>query len=279
MHHSLEKCSRSLPLLLHKWEKNVMKLALFLILFSAPTWARPVVLLGHFDAFGRASFNNSERVAKRLLKDLENHPELELKLCALETVFDKSYYQLEDCLKTLPVPPKFILGLGESNCNLKIETMARNLDRTKGPDNEGNERNNSPIIPAGPREIGFLYALPEMYCSLTLVERKIVEVSNNAGTFVCNNLAYQFAHNYPDTEFGFIHVPAQSCKNLETKTQLSVNNLKKMILAAVRAERVERLLTSKSELEVLRNESRNNSCLHEFYKKTKGADEKGFWSF
>lgn len=279
MHHSQEKCSRSLFNLSLRWEENVMKLALFFLLFSAPTWARPVVLLGHFDAFGSASFNNSERVAKRLLSEVKNHPDFDLKLCALETVFDKSYFQLEDCMKDLTTPPKLILGLGEANCNFKIETMARNLDHTKGPDNEGNERKNSVIIPDGPREIGFLYALPQMYCSLTESERSQIQVSNNAGSFVCNNLAYQLAYRYPDTEFGFIHVPANYCKNLETKTKMSVNFLKSMIEASVKTMNVERLLTRKDDLQNIRREYRNDKCLSEFYKKTKGIDEKGFWTF
>lgn len=254
-----------------------MKLALFFLLFSAQTWARPVILLGHFDAFGSAKFNNSERVAKALLNNLRNHSDFELKLCALNTVFDKSFYQLEDCFKDLRDPPKFVLGLGESNCNLKIETMARNRDHTKGADNEGNERKNEVIVSGGPDEIGFLYALPQMYCALSESERADLQVSNNAGSFVCNNLAYQFAHRYPETEFGFIHVPANNCRNLSAKTEMSVKYLAKMIEAAVKTTNVQRLLTRKSELRALREENRNNACLYDFYKRTKGSDEKGLW--
>lgn len=256
-----------------------MNLALFFFLYSVATWARPVVLLGHFDTFGRASFNNSERVAKILLKEVSNHPEFELKICSLETVFDKSFFQLEDCFKALDTTPRLVLALGEANCNFKVETMARNRDHTKGPDNDGIERKNSIIIPGGPNEIGFLYALPQMYCSLSQPERSKIQVSNNAGSFVCNNLAYQFAYHYPDTEFGFIHVPSSFCRNLSEKTQMSVRYLKTMITASVKASNVRRLLTRKEELRLLRNEFKNDQCLYEFYKKTKGIDEKGFWTF
>lgn len=256
-----------------------MKLALVLLMFSSAAMAKPVVLVGYFDPFGRSSFNNSERVAMRLMESLKENPEFELKLCALNTVFDKSYYQMEDCLKALPVAPKLVLGLGESNCNLKIETMARNLDKTKGPDNDGIERNNTVIIPEGPKELGFNYPLAAMYCSLPSADRKDIEVSNNAGSFVCNNLAYQFAYHYPETEFGFIHVPDNDCRNLEAKTTLAVKNLEQMIPAAVKSQVVARLLTKKKELEQLRATVKNDKCLSEFYKRTKGADEKGFWQF
>lgn len=256
-----------------------MKLAFALLMYSAAAMAKPVVLVGYFDPFGRSSFNNSERVAMRLMESLKDHPEFEVKLCSLKTVFDKSFYQMEDCLKALPVPPKLVLGLGESNCNLKIETMARNLDKTKGPDNDGIERNNSVIIPEGPKELGFNYPLGAMYCSVSSENRKDIEVSNNAGSFVCNNLAYQFAYQYPETEFGFIHVPDHDCRNLEAKTTATVKNLAQMIPAAVQSQVVVRLLTKKKELEQLRATVKNDKCLSEFYKRTKGADEKSFWQF
>lgn len=255
-----------------------MKLLVFLALFSGVLWAKPLVLVGHFDAFGKAPFNNSEKVAKVLFEKMKDHPEVELRLCSLTTVFDKSFYQLEDCYKSLPHEPKMILGLGESNCNFKIEIMARNFDKTKGADNEGNERN-AVIIPGAPNEFGFRYPLADMYCSLPQKERAMIEVSNNAGAFVCNNLAYQFAFHYQDVVFGFIHVPANNCRDIETKTATAVSNLESMILASVKKSDVSRFPTKKKEFQILRDSSKADKCLSEFYKRTKGADEKGFWSF
>jgi len=255
-----------------------MKLALFFLLFSIASHARPIVLLSHFDTFGKAPFNNSTKVALALAEKVKNHPDFELKLCNLNTVFDKSFYQIEDCLSALPETPKMILGLGESNCNFKIEIMARNLDKTKGPDNEGNERNNSPIISNGLKEIGFTYPLPQMYCALSETDRKETEVSNNAGTFVCNNMAYQFADKYQDLTFGFIHVPANNCRNLESKNISVLRNLESMIATAVKVNTFTRLPTKKKELDLLRAD-KSNKCLNEFYKRAKGSDEKGFWSF
>lgn len=256
-----------------------MNMMLFYLLFSTSIWARPVVLLGHFDAFGIAPFNNSENVAKALSDRMKNHPEVDLRLCSLQTVFDKSFFQLEDCVKELEVTPALILGLGESNCNFKIETMGRNADKTKGPDNEGNERNHSLIIPDGPKELGLRYPLQDMYCSLSQKDRSEIEVSNNAGSFVCNNLAYQFALNYQDSIFGFIHVPAGNCRNIDQKTVQSVRNLESMIVAAVKSKNVDRLPTKRKELEILREATKGDKCLNEFYKRAKGADEKGLWSF
>lgn len=253
--------------------------ALLLFLVTSSLWARPVVLISYFDAFGKASFNNSEKIAEVLHTKLKDHPSFELRLCALNTVFDKSTYQLEDCLRSLPTTPKLVLGLGEANCNFKIETMGRNLDKTSGPDNEGNERNKTEIIPFGPKAIGLNYPLSQMYCALPTDDRKEVEVSNNAGSFVCNNLAYQMAHQYPELTFGFIHVPSHNCRGLEKKNVMVLRSLGKMILAAVETNSFTRLSTTKNEIEVLRNKYKDHQCLSEFFKRTKGIDEKSRWPF
>ena len=250
---------------------------LFAISFSA--WSRPVVLLSHFDAFGKASFNNSEKIAEALFKKLKDHPEFELRQCALNTVFDKSTYQLEDCIRELPTAPSVVLSLGEANCNFKIETMGRNLDKTSGPDNEGNERNRTEIVPKGPGAIGLNYPLAQMYCALPPEDRKEIEVSNNAGSFVCNNLAYQMSYLYPELTFGFIHVPSHNCRNLAKKDVVTLRNLEKMILAAVKTTSFKRLSTTKIEIEKLRQTHQDNACLSEFFKRTKGIDEKSRWTF
>jgi hypothetical protein len=52
-----------------------------------------------------------------------------------------------------------------------------------------------------------------------------------------------------------------------------------MIEAAVKSDSNQRLATSKQELEFQRETSKDDKCHHEFYKRTKGADEKGFWQF
>lgn len=256
-----------------------MKLALLLLMFSLTSWSRPLVLVSYFDAFDGAPFNNSEKMALALLEKVKDHPEFELKLCGLNTIFDKSTYQLEDCLKSMPVPPQLILGLGEANCNFKVETVGRNFDKSMGPDNEGNERNNSVIIPEAPKVIGLNYPLAQMYCSLPKSDRKDIEVSNDAGSFVCNNLAFQFAQLYRELTFGFIHVPSHHCRNLAKKDQVTLKNLETMISAAVKVKNVERLSTHKKEIQELRQKHQSDQCLSEFYKRTKGVDERSLWTF
>lgn len=251
-----------------------------LLLLSPSLWAKPLVLLSYYDAFGEAPFNNSQVIAKEVYKEMQN-TSVELHLCALNTVFDKSYNQLEDCLKGLDRSPELVLGLGEAACEMKVEMVGRNLDKTFGPDNEGQERNNTPIVPHGEKYLGFTYPLAEMYCALEKDERKNIVVSNSAGSFVCNNTAYQFSHFYPGLASGFIHVPANNCQGLEEKNKIIIQKLVKMIKrgSELTAENAPRLPTTKKEInEARQNLPGNESCQQEFFKRARGVDQRGFWT-
>jgi pyrrolidone-carboxylate peptidase len=258
-----------------------MNLILAAFLFSGTIWARPTVLVSYYDPFGEdAIVNNSETVAKLLWARM--HPEtspVDVLLCPLETKFDESFRELDICVRNMRVPPVMVIGLGETGCGVKIETMGRNLDRTIGPDNAGVERNNQVIIPEAPKAIGFTYPLPEMYCALSDADRAKITVSNNAGSFVCNNTAFQLSWHYPELKNGFMHVANHGCKNIDAKNIEAVNQLAAMITAGARSTTpVVRLPVSKQEMNTLRLEfQRKDKCLYEFYKRARAYDEKSFW--
>ena len=267
---------------------RAMKYMFLLILVTLPAWGRPLILISYFDPFGGSSFNNSERIGKILEAKFNAETSLiEVKLCSLNTIFDKAYAQTEECLKNLPERPVMVIGLGESTCQLKIETMMRNNDKTYSPDNAGVERNNSPIIYGAPKILGLRYPLPQMFCALTDRERKDVDVSNDAGSFVCNNTAYQMSYHYPEIQYGFIHVPANNCSNLKNKTEAAVTMLEKMILSATsylsssegnmnlpHSSNDIRLPTDRDELKLLRRQYDEESCIGEFLRKSRPDDKR-----
>lgn len=246
-----------------------MKRYFILSLFvTSSLWARPLVLLSFYDAFGRNPVNNSDTVAQLVTKNLigEN---IDLRLCPLETKFSKAFGQLEACVRNLEKTPDLVLSLGETGCDLKIEMAMKNWDKTKGPDNAGEHRK-GPIILNAPEYFGLTYPLSEMYCSLSPEERKKIIVSTNAGSFVCNNTAYQMTYNYPEQSYGFIHVPAYNCKNLETKNKTIVAQLSRMILTAAGFDRTpERLPITKAELSTARNSS--DTCENEFFNRARAV--------
>lgn len=269
-----------------------MKMALLFLILSIPAFAKPVVLVSYYDAFGEAPFNNSERVAKALASRLEDS-DVSIKLCALSTVFDKAYGQLEDCLKAQDQMPAMVIGLGEAKCNMKVEFATRNYDKTMGPDNEGNERMGE-IVPDANAFIAMRYPLPQMYCALTPKERQAIEISNNAGSFVCNNTAFQLNHYHPELMSGFIHVPSHNCRSLQKKNKFVVNALSTMIQQGVGFLNAHFLVSPRTphtsnelRMPLLRDQidemkmsfEKSDNCLYEFFKNARGIDEQGFWSF
>lgn len=267
-----------------------MKYALLLTLFMSSAWAKPQVLISYFDAFSGSLFNNSEKVA-RVLEQKLNSPEspFTVKLCGLNTVFDKAYAQSDECLKALPERPLMMLALGEFGCDeLKVETMMRNMDSNTIADNDGLRRSGTEIIHGAQKFLGLRYPLPQMYCALSRGERSSLNLSNNAGSFVCNNTAYQMSLFHPEIQYGFIHVPASNCSELNQKNEKIIPMLEKMIkkgasyLLATESDEglphssnEERLATSKDELKVLRRAYEDkDDCLREYLKRAKGFDEK-----
>lgn len=265
-----------------------MNLLIFGIFLLSLAQAKPLIVLSYFDAFGGAKFNNSERIAKTLEGRLNTEEsEIDVKTCPLNTVYDKAFSQLEDCIKSQKEVPALVLSFGESTCEVKLETIMRNKDESFGPDNEGNERKESPIKSGAPDLIGLRYPLPQMYCALSENQRKKVDVSNFAGSFVCNNTGYQMSHFYPELQYGFIHIPANYCSRLDQITEDSIVILERMILKATEILKEEnsdlnlphrtnetRLPTTKVEIKNLRAFYEKNECLEDFFQRFKAPDEK-----
>lgn len=179
------------------------------------------ILVTYFDPFDGKDMNNSEIMAKKVNAEF-NDPNIKLHLCRLKTVFDKAYLEIQDCISDLDTPPTMVVSLGEAGCyGVKIETRAINYDRSFGADNDGIERFGTPIYPGESQALGVTLPVDKAYCELSTDLKKGVFISNNAGSFVCNNTLYHLLRNLeiPST---FIHVPTRKCtKGAEHEAQMS----------------------------------------------------------
>lgn len=170
------------------------------------------ILISYFDPFGGKPTNNSEVIAK-LIADTIDTSKVTITLCQIPTVYDKGFEVLSDCIHGLDKPADAVISLGEAGCKkLKIETRGINRDKSYGPDNDGIERNNTTIIPNGPKSIGVTLPVDKAYCALSTEQKKYAFISNSAGSFVCNNTTYH-ALDKLDLPYTFFHVPAASCTN------------------------------------------------------------------
>lgn len=109
--------------------------------------------------------------------------------------------------------PDIILSMGQADgrSRISVERVALNVLDFKIPDNAGHKPKNKPIIKNGPA--AYFTSLP--YDSiLRLLKRKNIpaELSNTAGTYLCNQTMYLGLHktkkNTDCSVCGFIHVPS-----------------------------------------------------------------------
>jgi pyroglutamyl-peptidase len=90
---------------------------------------------------------------------------------------------------------------------VRIEQWAHNLDDSDRPDADGDTRSGTPIIEAAPDRLGTRLPVQELVEALQDAGIP-VEVSSDAGRYVCNHLMYDLLDRVElDRVVGFVHVP------------------------------------------------------------------------
>ncbi|SFJ53811.1 pyroglutamyl-peptidase [Halobacillus dabanensis] len=111
------------------------------------------------------------------------------------------------------IEPDAVLSLGLDAGRYKItpERIAINCNESSERDNEGNKPDGEPIQKEGPD--GLFSTLPiKSFVEVLQSKGYPAEVSNSAGTYLCNHVMYQtlyhFHVNHQNIPSGFIHIPA-----------------------------------------------------------------------
>lgn len=164
------------------------------------------IIVTGFDPFGGETINPSIECVKAL-------PEIEgVELIRLElpTVFKESAKRLNEVIKD--VKPDAVLSVGQAGgrAGITMERIAINVDDARIPDNISQQPIDEEIQVEG--EAAYFSTLPIKRIVKAIREAGIsAEVSNSAGTFVCNHIMYQslFAATKADKPFkaGFMHIP------------------------------------------------------------------------
>lgn len=164
------------------------------------------IIVTGFDPFGGETINPSIECVKAL-------PEIEgVELIRLElpTVFKESAKRLNEVI--YDVKPDAVLSVGQAGGRpgITMERIAINVDDARIPDNISQQPIDEAIQLDG--EAAYFTTLPIKRIVKAIREAGIpAEVSNSAGTFVCNHIMYQalFAATKADKPFkaGFMHIP------------------------------------------------------------------------
>jgi pyroglutamyl-peptidase len=164
------------------------------------------MLLTGFEPFGELQANPSQLIVERLAHGADQDLVVEV----LPTEYAAAGARIRALIRDVRPEAVVCLGVAGRASAIRLERVALNLDDTEKPDNAGETPAGRPIAPGGP--VGYWSTLPlaEMYAALQ--ERDIpVQISNHAGTYVCNHVFYASLHEIErlggGVPCGFIHVP------------------------------------------------------------------------
>lgn len=193
------------------------------------------VLVTGFDPFNGEKVNPSFEAVKKLPAKILNAEIVKLEV---PTVFYKSIELLRSTMCELK--PEIVICVGQAGgrSHISIERVAINIDDAKIPDNEGNKPEDKPIFFDG--ENAYFSNLPIKKIVKGIKEIGIpAEISNSAGTYVCNHLLYGLMY-YIDKDFkktigGFVHVPFLPEQVIEKKSMpsMSLDNIIKALGKAI----------------------------------------------
>ena len=171
------------------------------------------VLVTAFTPFGKCSNNYSSEV----IKYIDNVDKVILDVC-----YDKCYMDLVNQYNLDEYD--LIISLGEARMRkvLTLETTARNIASCSLADNNGIVKKDEKIINDDIDEIKTLVDLDNV--------TDVVELSHDAGKFVCNNIYFHLLSKYPNKSL-FIHIP-ECDNNIDNyiKYANTINNIIDVIL-------------------------------------------------
>ncbi|UCU92962.1 pyroglutamyl-peptidase I [Hydrogenophaga taeniospiralis] len=171
---------------------------------------RPRVLLTGFDAFGGDAINPSWLAVRALHgRQIAGHTVV---AAQLPTVFGEALRALHGLL--VKHQPALVICVGQAGGRsaLSLERVAINVDDAPIPDNAGAQPIDAPVAPGAPAAYFSTLPIKAMLAALQR-EGLPAEVSQTAGTFVCNHVFYGLMHTIaanPElrhTRGGFVHVP------------------------------------------------------------------------
>jgi pyroglutamyl-peptidase len=197
----------------------------------------PTVLLTGFDPFGGESLNPSWQAVQSLHhKRIAGH---RVVAAQLPTVFDASLRELARLLGEHR--PALVICVGQAGGRgaISLERVAINVNDARIPDNAGAQPVDTPVVADGPS--AYFTSLPVKAMLQALQGAGLpAEVSQTAGTFVCNHVFYGLMHElatrrgFKRCRGGFVHVPwlpGQGQPNMATEDL--VRGLRVAIAAAL----------------------------------------------
>lgn len=164
------------------------------------------ILLTGFAPFAGEAVNPSWQAARAL--DGERIAGHRVVAVELPTEFHASLQVLRKTLRETQPLVAIAVGLAGGRRGISLERVAINVDDARIPDNVGAQPIDQPIVRGGPA--AYFSTLP-IKTTLDALQKAGIDaqVSQTAGTYVCNHVFYALMHAARRSKMraGFVHVP------------------------------------------------------------------------
>ena len=195
------------------------------------------VLVTGFEPFGGDTRNPSWEVCERLPGEIAG---LRVEVCRVPCEFRRAIEAVAEAIGRHDPALVVCLGLAAGRTHMGVERIAVNIDDARIPDNAGAQPVDEPIAPAGPP--AYFATLPVKAMVAAMRGAGVpAEVSNSAGTYVCNHLMYGVLHfiaaSGKRARAGFIHLPSSEEMTLDKRgaPSMSVAAMVRGVEAAIAA--------------------------------------------
>jgi pyroglutamyl-peptidase len=209
----------------------------------APHKHPEVVLVTGFEPFGGEKINPSWEVCQALEPEIAG---MRVETLRVPCEFRRSIEVVAEAIERHH--PLFVicLGLAGGRTQLGVERVGINVDDARIPDNRGEQPVDETIAANGPP--AYFSTLPIKAMAVAMRAAGVpAEVSNSAGTYVCNHLMYGVLHYIAASghraRAGFIHVPYGERQVLDKRDVpgMALATMVKGVRAAIVAARENRI--------------------------------------
>lgn len=165
------------------------------------------ILVTAFDPFGGETVNPAQQAVERLGNHVGAHEIVKL---VIPTIFGKAAELTIQEMERIHPDAVICVGQAGGRKSVTPERVAINIMDASICDNAGGQPTDVPIVPDGPAAYFSTLPIKDMIKAIRDAGFP-ADVSNSAGTFVCNSLLYSVLHHaakvMPETRAVFIHVP------------------------------------------------------------------------
>lgn len=195
------------------------------------------ILVTSFEPFGGDKLNSSQEALRFVPDEIRGAHVVKR---SLPVTFGRSAEQLREAIRSEQPDAVLCLGQAGGRNALTPERVAINLEDARIPDNDGLQPVDEAIDPEGPD--AYFSTLPAKSMARAIRNAGLPsEVSNSAGTFVCNRVMYGLmdclAHEFPLVKGGFLHMPymEEQADEHPDEPRLPRADLTRGVIAAIEA--------------------------------------------